>query len=226
MRYENILPARFISRPNRFVAHVELNGVDTVCHVKNTGRCRELLLPGAEVYIQRAAGPARKTAYDLIAVRKGDRLVNIDSQAPNQAFREFVQSGAFMPGLTLIKPECRFGSSRFDFYLESNTARAFVEVKGVTLERSGEVLFPDAPTLRGARHLKELIDCRRQGCAAYAVFVIQMEDVKCFRPNEETDPQFAENLRQAAGAGVQILAYDCTVSPDRMIIAGRVPVLL
>ena len=226
MYYENILPARFLSRPNRFIAHVELNGIDTVCHVKNTGRCRELLLPGAEVYIQASSKPQRKTAYDLIAVRKGDRLVNIDSQAPNRVFGEYAASGAFLPQLTLIRPESRFGSSRFDFYVESPAQRAFVEVKGVTLERSGEVLFPDAPTQRGARHLTELVACREQGFDAYAVFIIQMENVRCFRPNGETDPIFARSLSVARQAGVHILAYDCLVTPESLEIRSPVPVLL
>lgn len=226
MRYDNIRAARFIDRPNRFIAHVELDGRPEVCHVKNTGRCRELLRPGAVVYLQENDNPARKTRFDLIAVEKGHMLINMDSQAPNRAFGEWAAAGSFLPGLTLIKPETAFGSSRFDFYLEAGTRRAFAEVKGVTLERDGLALFPDAPTERGLKHVAELMECAAQGYEAYLVFVIQMKGVRRFTPNFETDPAFSSRLRQAAAAGVRILARDCLVTPESMDIDRPVEVVL
>lgn len=163
MKYENIRKAVFLRRPNRFIAHVSLDGVETVCHVKNTGRCRELLVPGAEAYVQRAANPARKTAWDLIAVRKGERLINMDAAAPNAVFAEWLRSGGagFVP--ELLRPECVHGDSRFDFYLEYENRRIFAEIKGVTLEDQGIVRFPDAPTERGAKHLRGLRACLEEG---------------------------------------------------------------
>lgn len=226
MRYDNIRAARFIDRPNRFIAHVELDGRPEVCHVKNTGRCRELLRPGAVVYLQENDNPARKTRFDLIAVEKGHMLINMDSQAPNRAFGEWAAAGDFLPGLTLIKPETAFGSSRFDFYLEAGTRRAFAEVKGVTLERDGLALFPDAPTERGRKHVGELMECAAQGYEAYLVFVIQMKGVRLFAPNSATDPAFSARLRQAAAAGVRILARDCLVTPESMDIDRPVEVVL
>lgn len=226
MRYENMLEARFISRPNRFIAMVELDGQEVVCHVKNTGRCRELLLPGATVYIQRAASPERKTAYDLIAVQKGGRLINMDAAAPNQVFGEWARAGNLLPSPTLVKAEAKKGASRLDFYLENTQRKAWVEVKGVTLEEDGHVRFPDAPTQRGVKHLGELETCVREGYEAYAVFVIQMEGVKDFAPNWETHPAFGEALRQAAANGVQVLALDCHVEVDALTIRQAVPVVL
>ncbi|MBR5430343.1 MAG: DNA/RNA nuclease SfsA [Firmicutes bacterium] len=226
MKYENIRAARFIDRPNRFIAHIELDGVSQVCHVKNTGRCRELLRPGVTVYVQECPSPSRKTAYDLIAVEKGPLLINMDAQAPNRAFGEWAAAGRFRPGLTLLRPETVFGSSRFDFYLEAGNERCFVEVKGVTLERDGLALFPDAPTERGRKHLAGLSDCRRQGYDACLFFLIQMQGVSRFRPNDETDPAFGEALRAAAAAGVQVLAYDCRVTPDSLLVDRPVPVEL
>ncbi len=226
MKYENIREAVFLRRPNRFIAHVDLDGAETVCHVKNTGRCRELLLPGAEVYVQRAANPQRKTAWDLIAVRKGERLINMDAAAPNAVFSEWLRAGGggFVP--ELLRPECVHGDSRFDFYLEHRGRRIFAEVKGVTLEEDGVVRFPDAPTQRGAKHLRGLRACLAEGYEAWAVFVIQMKDVLCFEPNRKTDPAFAETLSEAAAAGVRILALDCSVTPDSLAIADPVPVRL
>lgn len=221
MEYQRVVPARFIARPNRFIAHVEVDGAPVVAHVKNTGRCKELLVPGATVYLQRAENPARKTLYDLIAVEKGPRLINMDAQAPNRVFAEWARSGG-IPGLTCLRPETTWGSSRFDFYWESATERGFVEVKGVTLERDGGAFFPDAPTLRGVKHLKELTAARQQGYQAAVCFVIQMTDVDFFSPNDVTHPEFGDTLRKAARSGVDVWAYDCRVTPGRLEMARPV----
>ena len=226
MKYENICRAVFLRRPNRFIAYVDLDGEETVCHVKNTGRCRELLIPGAEVYVQRASKPARRTAWDLIAVRKGKRLINMDAAAPNAVFGEWLRTGG--PGFVpeLIRPECVHGDSRFDFYLEHGSRRIFAEIKGVTLEENGVVRFPDAPTERGAKHLRGLKACLAEGFEAWAVFVVQMRGVSRFEPSRKTDPAFADALAEAAAAGVRVLALDCTVTPDSLAIADSVPVRL
>lgn len=226
MRYESVSPAVFLSRPNRFIAHVELGGADTVCHVKNTGRCRELLLPGAEVWLSRSANPNRKTAYDLIAVQKGSRLINMDAQAPNAVFGEWARAGRFRPDLTLLRPEFRHGNSRLDFYWEAGDRKGFVEVKGVTLEQDGAVYFPDAPTERGVKHLESLISCVEEGYDAAVCFVVQMSDVSYFSPNDRTHPQFGAALRRAADAGVDIFALDCAVTPDSLALQNPVPVKL
>ena len=226
MTYDHIRPARFIDRPNRFIAHVELDGIPVVCHVKNTGRCRELLIPGARVYIQECANPARKTKYDLISVHKGDRLINMDSAAPNRVFGEYLAAGKLLPAPTLIRPETRFGSSRFDFYMEAGSRRAFCEVKGVTLEEDGVVRFPDAPTERGVKHLRELAACLGSGYEAWAVFIIQMEGVRYFEPNRATHPAFGEALREASAAGVRLLALDCAVTPDSLTVRAPVDIRL
>lgn len=226
MHYDRMLEARFLSRPNRFVALVALNGQKVVCHVKNTGRCKELLLPGATVYIQKADNPDRKTPYDLIAVQKGHRLINMDAAAPNQVFGEWARAGNLLPNPTLVKAEAKRGASRLDFYIESAQRKAWVEVKGVTLEENGHVRFPDAPTERGVKHLHELEACVRDGYEAYAVFVVQMEGVTDFAPNWQTHPAFGEALVQAAENGVQVLALDCTVEVDSLRIRQRVPVVL
>lgn len=226
MHYHSIQRGVFLARPNRFVAHVELAGEQVVCHVKNTGRCRELLIPGAAVYLEASDNPARKTRYDLVAVEKGARLINMDAQAPNKVFGEWAGAGGFRPELSLLRPETTFGHSRFDFYWESSDARGFVEVKGVTLEENGVVRFPDAPTQRGVRHLEELMAARAAGYQAAVCFVIQMEGVTGFRPNDTTHPQFGAALRRAAQAGVEVLAVDCRVTPDSLEILSRVPVCL
>lgn len=226
MRYPNVCPAVFVSRPNRFVANCLLEGEALTVHVKNTGRCRELLVPGAEVWLTKSDNPARKTAFDLIAVQKGARLINMDSQAPNMAFGEFARSGKFLPDAKNVRAEVRFGDSRFDFCLESGGKTHFIEVKGVTLEEHGEVRFPDAPTERGVKHLKELQKAAAQGDGAHAVFVIQMADVRCFSPNDDTHPAFGAALREAAKNGVQVHAFWCRVTPDTMEIAGEVEVRL
>ena len=226
MQYENIRRATFLARPNRFIAHVELEGKTEVCHVKNTGRCKELLIPGTTIYVQEWDNPARKTKFDLIAVEKGDRLINMDAQAPNKVFGEWAASGAFTEGLTLLKPEKTWGSSRFDFYFEAGERRGFVEVKGVTLEEDGAVYFPDAPTERGVKHIEELIACQTAGYEAYLCFVIQMEHVKSFSPNDRTHPAFGEALRRAAAAGVRLLARDCVVTPDSLTLGKPVTIVL
>ena len=226
MIYENILPAIFVDRPNRFIAHVELNGRLEVCHVKNTGRCRELLIPGCRVYVQHQPSPTRKTAYDLIAVEKGKRLLNMDANAPNRIFGEYVRAGRFLRGWSVIRPETTHGDSRFDFYLESPGHRLFAEVKGVTLEDDGVMRFPDAPTERGVKHLEGLARCVQEGYEAWAVFVIQTENVRWMEPNRRTHPAFADALRQAAQAGVHLLALDCHTEPDRLEIRRPVEIRL
>ena len=226
MIYENILPAIFVDRPNRFIAHVELNGRLEVCHVKNTGRCRELLIPGCRVYVQHQPSPTRKTAYDLIAVEKGERLLNMDANAPNRVFNEYVRAGRFLRGWSVIRPETTHGDSRFDFYLESPGHRLFAEVKGVTLEDDGVMRFPDAPTERGVKHLEGLARCVQEGYEGWAVFVIQTENVRWMEPNRRTHPAFADALRQAAQAGVHLLALDCHTEPDRLEICRPVEIRL
>lgn len=224
MQYGQVEKGIFLRRPNRFIAHVLLHGQEVVCHVKNTGRCRELLLPGAAVYLEKGTNSKRKTAYDLIAVEKGDRLINMDAQAPNRAFGEWALK--FDPTATAIQSEYRFGQSRLDFCLETPRGLHFVEVKGVTLEEGGHARFPDAPTERGVRHLHELMCAVEQGHRATAFFVIQMADVLDFAPNDDTHPAFGTALRQARDAGVNVEAWCCRVTPERMEIAHRVEVKL
>ena len=225
MRYPNMVPGVFRSRPNRFIAHVEIDGTDTVCHVKNTGRCKELLTPGAKVWCQLSQNPARKTKYDLIAVKKGHRLINMDSQAPNAAAREYLLSGG-LGQVEDLHPETVHGDSRFDFSFRKDGKLCFLEVKGVTLEADGICAFPDAPTQRGVKHLKGLAKAAQEGFGAYVLFVIQMEDVKYLHPNDDTDPAFGKALREAAQAGVQVLAVDCSVTEDTMTIKSPVEVKL
>ena len=226
MEYRHIVPAVFLSRPNRFIARVEIGGREEVVHVKNTGRCRELLVPGRTVWLEGSDNPARKTKYDLVAVDKDGLLVNMDAQAPNKVFGEWAAAGGFREGLTLLRPETTYGSSRFDFYWESSKSRGFVEVKGVTLEEDGVVRFPDAPTLRGVKHLDELAKAREAGYEAAVCFVIQMENVRWFAPNDETHPEFGQALRRAAQAGVEILAMDCAVTPQSLTMGKSVPIRL
>lgn len=226
MKYEHMEQAVFLERPNRFVAYVELSEKREICHVKNTGRCRELLLPGAEIYVQRQNNPARKTPLDLIAVKKGDRLINMDSQAPNRVTAEWLRTGGFCSQDAMIRPECRYGNSRFDFYIEDGKRKIFMEVKGVTLEEEGIVRFPDAPTERGVKHIQELIECKKAGYEAYIFFVIQMKNVPFMEPNDRTHPAFGEALRKAAAEGVGIFARDCLVEPDKLVIDQEVEVRL
>ena len=202
------------------------DGREETVHVKNTGHCRELLLPGARVWLEGSENPKRKTAFDLVAVDRGGLLINMDAQAPNRVFAEWANTGAFRPGLTLLRPETAWGGSRFDFYWEAGEHRGFVEVKGVTLERDGLALFPDAPTLRGVKHLEELAAARSAGYEAAVCFVIQMKGPRAFRPNDDTHPQFGAALRAAAAAGVEVLARDCLVTPDSLTLDAPVPVEL
>ncbi len=226
MRYGEVKRGRFLARPNRFVAHVELEGDLVVCHVKNTGRCRELLTPSAAVYLERAENPARKTPYDLIAVEKGDLLINMDAQAPNKVFGEWAAAGRFLPGLTALRPEFTWEDSRFDFRLEDHLGPCFVEVKGVTLEQDGLVLFPDAPTERGVKHLRGLRRAVEQGYRAAVFFVVQMKGPRLFRPNDDTHPAFGQALREAAAAGVGVYAWDCAVTPESLTLDAPVEVAL
>lgn len=230
MKYQNVHLATFLSRPNRFIAHVNLAGEEVVCHVKNTGRCRELLLPGCTVYLEHSANPNRKTAYDLIAVEKitprGPLLINMDAQAPNHLFREWAEAGNFRPDLTLLKSEKTFGNSRFDFYWESSDSRGFVEVKGCTLEENGICRFPDAPTLRGVKHIHELISAKEQGYETAICIVVQMEGMDHFTPNDETHPAFGDALRQAKNAGVEVIALGTHITPNSMTWGDMIPVKL
>lgn len=228
MKYEQIVMGRFLERPNRFIAYVDIPGVSDreKVHVKNTGRCKELLVQGAEVYLEKGANPDRSTAYDLVAVRKGDRLVNMDSQAPNKVVGEWLVKEELISDITLIKPETTWGNSRFDFYVESAAEKAFIEVKGVTLEDDGVVRFPDAPSDRAVKHVEELIAAKKAGYQVYVIFVIQMKGVKHFVPNWNTHAAFGEVLLKARDAGVEILALDCHVTPDSLEIVDRVPVYL
>lgn len=215
MKYARIVEGRFIDRPNRFIAHVEIGGKPETVHVKNTGRCRELLLPGAEVWLDRSENPARRTAFDLIAVRKeSGLLVNIDSQAPNRVMGEWLAK----QGYDRIQPEYRFGDSRIDFFLERGEERFLMEVKGCTLEVEGVGYFPDAPTTRGVKHLRELTKAVGQGWRAAVAFVIQMDGISEVRPNAETHPEFAAALEEAKAAGVEVLFFPCHVEPDELVI--------
>ena len=220
MIYDSICEATFLERPNRFIAHVLLDGKKTVCHVKNTSRCRELLVPGARVILSRGTNPLRKTAYDLVSVYKGARLINMDSQAPNAVAEEYLPR--LFPRLETLKREVTWGDSRFDFCGTQGGRPFYLEVKGVTLEREDRVYFPDAPTERGLKHVQELIRLRQAGVGAYLLFVVQMSDVIALRANRETHPAFADALLAARDAGVGILAVDCIVTPD--IVAAQAPV--
>ncbi|MBO5333026.1 MAG: DNA/RNA nuclease SfsA [Clostridia bacterium] len=220
MKYENIIKGIFIERPNRFIAICDIDGKKEICHVKNTGRCRELLIKGATVYLEKSSNPNRKTQYDLVTVQKNDRLINIDSQVVNKVAFDFLPT--LFEGVKFIKPEYKYGNSRFDFYVETEYEKIFIEVKGVTLENDGVVRFPDAPTERGIKHLKELQKAVKEGYKAYVLFVIQMSDVKYFEPNSQTHPEFAEELRNARDNEVVPLAFDCAVTPDSIEIRKSV----
>lgn len=263
VKYENIVEARFLSRPNRFIAQVELNGREETVHVKNTGRCRELLIPGRTVWLEESGNPARKTKYDLIAVDKDGLLINMDAQAPNKVFAEWAGAGHFMEGLALLKPETTWGNSRFDFYWEAGImgpprepsaagpvgregtakgtsphagvgasgpelvpTRGFVEVKGCTLEEHGLAMFPDAPTERGVKHLRELAAAQAAGYECTLCVILQMKGCRAFCPNERTHPEFGRALRAAAEAGVKVLALDCRTAPDSLTVDEPVPVYL
>ncbi len=250
MRYRHIVAGRFLERPNRFIARVEIGNmeerhrqkkalppdreqcqeeetdrIETV-HVKNTGRCRELLQRGALVYLEKSDNPERRTAYDLVAVEKGTRLVNMDSQAPNKVVEEWLREGGYFSDISMIQPEFTYGNSRFDFYIETREERIFMEVKGVTLEENGVVQFPDAPSERAVKHVEELIQARHAGYRCFVMFVIQMQGVKYFTPNKDTHPEFAEVLCRAREEGVELLAYDCLVTPETLEVNRPVPIIL
>lgn len=226
MKYKKISKGIFLDRPNRFIAHVEIQGATETVHVKNTGRCKELLLPGAEVVLEESQNPNRKTKFDLVCVKKGSRWINMDSQLPNQAAEEWILKGGLFPEKITLKREKKYGNSRFDLYVESEKRKAFIEVKGVTLEEQNIVRFPDAPTERGVKHIEELIRCMEDGYEAYLLFVIQMQGVEEFRSNWEMHEKFGEVLSLAEEKGVRILAYDCLVTEDTMEISFPVPVNL
>jgi sugar fermentation stimulation protein A len=230
MKYNEVIKAKFLSRPNRFIAYCEVDGKKETVHVKNTGRCRELLVPNATVYLSVSDNPERKTKCDLVAVEKeterGKILINMDSQAPNTAAHEWIESGGiFGEGFT-VRREVTYGKSRFDLYVEQGDRKAFVEVKGVTLENDGIASFPDAPTERGIKHINELISAKNDGYEAYILFVVQMKGIHTFTPNDETHKAFGDALRHAAESGVRILVYDCRVTPGEMVVDAPVNVKL
>ena len=222
MKYKNIKEGIFKERPNRFIAYVEIDGTLEVCHVKNTGRCKELLAPNAKVYLEESDNPDRKTKYDLISVYKGDKLFNIDSQAPNKVFGEWVKDSGYFKNVTLVKPEKKFGNSRFDFYIEADGKNIFAEVKGVTLEKDGVLMFPDAPTERGVKHINELAECVKEGYEAYSVFIIQTDYAKYFTPNKETHPEFAAALKNALLKGVKVLCLSCNVTENEITVKEQI----
>jgi len=226
MKYSNIKEAEFLGRPNRFIAICNVDGVEEICHVKNTGRCRELLTQGVKVYLEKSNNPNRKTKYDLVAVKKGNEIFNIDSQAPNYVVQEWIEKGGLFCDVTMVKPEAVYGGSRFDFYVEHGGISAFVEVKGVTLEEDGVLLFPDAPTVRGVKHINELINARKNGYEAYIIFVVQTEKAKYFTPNMKTHKEFGEALELAYKNGVKILCYSCRTGTGYLEIGRPVPVKL
>jgi sugar fermentation stimulation protein A len=226
MKYLNIERARFLERPNRFIAYVETAQGREICHVKNTGRCKELLLPGAVLYVQRNDNPNRKTKLDLIGVEKNEYLINMDSQAPNAAVKEWLLKGNLFSHGAKIYSEKKYGDSRFDFYIEDGERKAFMEVKGVTLEDHGICRFPDAPTERGVKHIRELMKCMEEGYEAYILFVIQMSPVKYLEPNDVTHKEFGDVLREAAKAGVHVMARDCKITIDSMEVMNEVEVRL
>lgn len=229
MHYQFIQPATFLDRPNRFIAVCRYDGQIVNAHVKNTGRCKELLVPGSTVYLEKSSNPNRKTQWSLIAVEKGDRLINMDSQAPNTIAAEGLLDGKISlfadPQETILslKREVAFGKSRFDLFLQTQKREMFLEVKGVTLEENGAVFFPDAPTQRGVKHLHELVEAVNQGFSAGILFIVQMKEVSYFSPNRKTHPEFAEALLYAANHGVTVQAYDCEVSPDCIAVSGQIP---
>lgn len=227
MEYRNIKQATFINRPNRFIANIEIDGNMEICHVKNTGRCKELLIPGAKVFVQVSDSKTRKTKYDLIAVYKGNKLVNIDSQVPNKVFYEWLLKSNLIKNITTITPEAIYGQSRFDFYIETGDSRKiFIEVKGVTLEEDGVAMFPDAPTERGVKHITELCYCIDKGYEAYIVFIVQLKDVLYFTPNDATHKAFGDALRTANNKGVNVIALDTWVTENSISVGDYVDVKL
>ena len=226
MTYDKIVKGEFLFRPNRFIARVLVDGKEETVHVKNTGRCRELLTDRAEVFLSLSSNPQRKTKYDLIAVRKGEKLINMDSQIPNDVAGEYFKKGNFFSENAIIRREVTHGKSRFDFYIEDGEKKIFLEVKGVTLENEGVAMFPDAPTERGVKHINELISLASQGYKAYILFVIQMEDVFLFKPNDETHKAFGDALREAEKSGVKIIAMNCSVTENSIEMLKEIEVEL
>ena len=224
MQYSDIHKAVFLERPNRFIAHCTVDGMLETVHVKNTGRCRELLVPGATVYLEKSSNPNRKTAYDLVTVETPFGPVNMDAAAPNQVAGELLRAGAILSSPTLVQPEVRFGASRLDFYAENDRQRLFVEVKCVTLRQGEWAVFPDAPTVRGTKHMGELVQAVAQGYRAMALLIVQMGGCTAFRPNRETDPAFCRALRDAQAAGVEVRAVDCRVTPNTVTANRELPV--
>lgn len=220
MKYSNIYKGKFLERPNRFIAICEIDGKEEICHVKNTGRCRELLVKGATVYLEKSSNLNRKTQFDLVAVQKNGKLINMDSQIPNSVVVESLDK--IFNDITFVKQEYKYGNSRFDIYVETKTEKIFVEVKGVTLENNGVVRFPDAPTERGIKHLKELQKAVKEGYRACVVFLVQMQDVKYFEPNYETHPEFAKELKNAYNNGVEIFVLDSIVTPEEIVMNNRI----
>ena len=226
MTYKNITRGKFLSRPNRFIANVEIDGKQETVHVKNTGRCRELLVPNATVFLEKSDNPLRKTQYDLVAVYKDNLLINMDSQIPNDVAFEWLKNGNLFSKNANIRREVTHNKSRFDFYIEDGNRKIFLEVKGCTLEQDGIAMFPDAPTERGVKHIEELIGCLEEGFEAYILFVIQMKGPKVFKPNDNTHKAFGDALRKAYESGVRILAYDSIVTPNSIKIDKEVKILI
>ncbi len=227
MKYRKMIPAKFLERPNRFIAYVDIAGKRTKVHVKNTGRCKELLQENATVYLEESDNKERSTAYDLVVVDKAGRLINMDSNAPNKVVGEWLEAGGLYEDVSLVKPEKTYGNSRFDFYVESASGKkAFLEVKGVTLEEDNVAAFPDAPSERAVKHVEELITAHQEGYEAYLVFVVQMKGVVRVEPNWSTQPAFGEALRRARKEGVRLLSYDCLVEQDSLQIDEPVPVVI
>ena len=226
MKYENIVKGEFLSRPNRFIAKVLIDGKEETVHVKNTGRCRELLTDRAELFLSVSSNPQRKTKYDLIAVRKGEKLINMDSQIPNDVAEEYLKKGTLFSENAVIRREVTYGKSRFDFYIEDESEKIFLEVKGVTLENDGMAMFPDAPTEKGIKHINELVSLASQGYKAYILFVIQMEDVFLFKPNDITHKAFGDALREAKKSGVNIIAMNCKVTENSIEMSKEIEVEL
>ncbi|MCL2865185.1 MAG: DNA/RNA nuclease SfsA [Lachnospiraceae bacterium] len=226
MIYNKVKQARFVARPNRFIAHVLIDGKQEVVHVKNTGRCRELLLPDAEVYVDESDNLNRKTKWDLIGVRKGDMLINMDSNAPNKVVHEWLLAGKLFHNVTYIKPESKYKNSRFDFYVEAEGRKIYIEVKGVTLEEERVAKFPDAPSERAIKHLNELAEAMEAGYEAYVILVIQMKGVDYFTPNQATHPAFGEVLKETRDKGAKVLAYDCLVTENSLELDCEVKVIL
>ncbi len=226
MKYKKIVKGTFLNRPNRFIAEVDICGEVHTVHVKNTGRCLELLIPGTDVYLEEASNPERKTKYDLVTVRKGDVLINMDSSAPNKIAEEWLRDGALFSDCAEIRREVTWGASRFDLYVEDGDRRAFIEVKGVTLEEGGIAFFPDAPTERGVKHVRELVSAKEEGYEAYLLFIVQMEGISEMRPNDVTHRAFGDAVRQAVKNGVHLLAVGCRVTADTVTATDEIEVVL